>query len=591
MQFTSTPQRHHLKRQLKAWTQYKLDLTFGVVEAVVLLGFIGIIGRLFYWQVMKGPELHALAQTQYSQEKTLSTQRGQIRFADGQPLVTNLTQYVLFAQPHQLSQPAEQVARALHSVLLASASAEVNTQEVYSKLLSQLSDPSKKWVALQYRVSAEQKQAVEQLKIHGLGFDPYSVRAYPEASLAAQIAGFVGKNEAGEDIGYFGIEGKFNLELMGKLGKLERETDVRGRPILLKAGKEIEAQPGRDITLTIERDLQFLLEQKLLSGITRYGAKSGEAVIMDPSTGAIMAMASFPNYSPSEFYKYPAETYKNPLISEGYEPGSTFKVLTVAAGIDAGVVSPSTECTRCAGPRTIGEYTIKTWNDEYTPRITIEQGLAKSDNTAMIFVAEQVGEKRFTEYLRRFQIGEPSGVELQEDAGTPIRERWGQIDLATASFGQGIATTGMQMMKAVSAIANDGKMMQPHTVQSVIVDGEAVRIEPKAIGQPITKSTANTVRDMMVTAAHQGEAKWAVLKDYTIAGKTGTAQIPVAGHYDEEKTMASFIGFAPAQDPRFVMLVKLREPQSSQWASETAAPLWYDIAEDLFLRMNIPPDR
>jgi cell division protein FtsI/penicillin-binding protein 2 len=209
----------------------------------------------------------------------------------------------------------------------------------------------------------------------------------------------------------------------------------------------------------------------------------------------------------------------------------------------------------------------------------------------MIFIAEKLGTDRFRDYLNKFKIGEQSGIELQEDAGTILKKTWRPIDLATASFGQGIATTGMQMVRAVSAIANDGKMIKPTMIESVTVNGQKVVVEPQIVSEPISEQTARAMTDIMVYAAQKGEAQWTTSKRYSVAGKTGTAQIPVAGHYDEDKTIASYIGFAPAYDPRFVMLVKLQEPGSSQWASETAAPLWYDIAADLFSRLNIPPDR
>lgn len=562
-----------------------------LLQGCVYLALLGILGRLFYWQIIKGPELKAVAESQYTAVKSIEGDRGIIFSADGHILVGNKNIYTLFAQPHILKQSPQEIATRIAPILLSTTTTVEELNKFSQSLTNKMSDPTKKWVALQYRVTTEQKNQIQALNLHGIGFDTEQARSYPEASMAAQLLGFVGKNEHGKDVGYFGIEGKLDLELRGKEGKVIREQDAHGAPIILGNSEIVAMQPGRDITLTIRRDLQFMLEDKLKKGIEKYGAVSGEAVIMDPRTGNILAMASFPNYAPEEFYNYPAEYYKNPLAAEGYEPGSTFKVLTVAAGIDAKKISPETTCTRCGSARKIGGFTIKTWNDQYTPNISMTEALAKSDNTAMIFIAEELGKDVFVEYLKRFKIGEKSGVELQEDASTPFRQNWKPIDLATSSFGQGIATTGLQMMRAVGTIANEGKMMRPKIVQSVKVNGDQVEIEPEIVAEPISATTAKTVTDMMVAAAHTGEAKWAVLKDYSIAGKTGTAQIPVAGHYDEEKTIASFIGFAPAYNPEFVMLVKLREPQSSQWASETAAPLWYDIAKDLFIRLNIAPDR
>jgi cell division protein FtsI (penicillin-binding protein 3)/stage V sporulation protein D (sporulation-specific penicillin-binding protein) len=334
-----------------------------------------------------------------------------------------------------------------------------------------------------------------------------------------------------------------------------------------------------------------MLEQKLKAGVEKYGAKSGEVVVMDPTNGAILGMANYPSYNQQTYFDFDPSLYKNPLAADAYEPGSTFKVLTVASGIEAGVITPDTACTKCSGPREISGYTIKTWNDTYNANISMKDALAKSDNVAMIFIAEKVGNEKFQDFLKKFKIGEASGIELQEDAATPLKKNWREIDLATSSFGQGIATTGLQMVRAVSAIANQGKMVKPRLIDSVLVDGEEVPVKPEIVGEPISAATAQEVTDMMVYAAQTGESHWTNSKRYTVAGKTGTAQIPIAGHYDAEKTLASYIGFAPAYNPRFVMLVKLTEPSVSIWGSETAAPLWYSIANELFTRLNIPPDR
>jgi len=579
-QNTSKPSAHRL-----AFLQYS-----------VYLLFFGIFIRLAFWQIVKRDELQVMAESQYTSSSKVTAVRGKIISADGYVLVDNKDVFTLFAQPHVLLETPNQIAQKIAPLIaddpgMASLSAEVRNALVSQSLTDKISKPEKKWVALKNKVNKQQKEQIEALKILGLGFDQYQMRDYPEASLAAHITGFVGKDSEGNDTGYFGIEGMFNRELEGKSGNIIRQKSARGVPLFFTKTEKIEAHPGRDIVLTIRRDVQFTLEQKLKKGIEKYGAISGEVVVMDPKTGNILGMAAFPHYDQQTFYNFPTENQKNPLVAEAYEPGSTFKALTVAAGIDAGVVTPDTPCPRCVGPREIAGYELKTWNEVYTPNISIRDGLAKSDNTAMIFVGEALGRDKFLEYLDRFQIGDPTEIELQEDTKTPLKDEWRPIDVATASFGQGIVTTGMQMTKAVGAIANDGVMMKPKIVRAVVVDGQEIPVEDKIAGTPISEKSADTVTDMMVHAAAQGEAKWAVLKEYTIAGKTGTAQIPVAGHYDEDKTIASFVGFAPAQDPKFVMLVKLREPKSSQWASETAAPLWYDIAQELFLQLNILPDK
>lgn len=560
-----------------------------VIRYTSIFLFIGIIFRLFYWQIIRGTELRAAAENQYTSFSSIHGSRGKIYTSDHYLLVGNKPVFTLFAQPQVIKKDPSEVAKALTQVIDPNQS-ELHDQ-IYADILKKISDPDKKWVALQTKLTEEQKQAIQQYKFKGIGFDESEARYYPEASLAANITGFVGKDDTGKETGYFGIEGKFNLELSSKQTVIKTEKDARGIPLLHELNEQITEQDGRDITLTIRRDMQYMLEQKLAEGVHKYGAKSGEVVVMNPKTGAILGMATYPSYSQDSFSQYSTETYKNPLAADAYEPGSTFKVLTVASGIDTGVITPETECTSCGAARVISGFTIKTWNDTYTPNIKVKDGLAKSDNTAMIFIAEKVGADKFKEYLKNFKIGEASGTELQEDASTQIKKDWRQIDIATSAFGQGIATTGLQMVRAVGAIANDGKMVKPKIVESVKVDNKDVPVETEVVGQPISAQTAKTVTDMMVYAAQTGESKWTTSKRYSVAGKTGTAQIPIAGHYDKEKTIASYIGFAPAYNPEFVMLVKLKEPTTSIWGSETAAPLWYNISNELLARLNIPPDR
>jgi cell division protein FtsI/penicillin-binding protein 2 len=561
----------------------------------------GVIARLFYWQVIHRTRLQAEAESQYQRTVTSVGQRGKMFTSDGYLLVTNAPVYRLYAEPEQLKKTPLEVSQTLAPLLvdldpeIATQPAKINEQRqaLQGMILTRLSTPGRKWIALKQKVTEEQKKAIEQLSLKGLGFEEYHVRAYPEASTAAHIVGFVGKNQTGEDQGYFGIEGALDKELRGQADQQTFNKDALGFHLFFDELEDKPMSDGRDVVLTIRRDIQHLVEESLINGIEKYGAVSGSIVVMDPKTGRILAMAAAPNYEPGLFYKYPATSHKNPIVADTYEPGSIFKVLTVSAGVDAGLIGPDTPCPSCAHARQIGQYTIKTWNDTYTPNITMSEALAKSDNTAMIYIAEQLGEQRFVEYIKKFGIGDPTHIELQEDTSTPLRKDWKFIDLATSSFGQGIATTGMQMVKAVGAVANGGKLMRPTIIEKVIdhQKNTEIPVEPVEERQVISAESAATVSQMMEYAAQHGEAQWISSKTHSVAGKTGTAQIPVDGQYAEDKTIASFIGFSPVENPRFVMLVTLREPKSSPWAAETAAPLWYSIANKLYLLLNIPADR
>jgi cell division protein FtsI/penicillin-binding protein 2 len=559
----------------------------------VLIALATILTRLFYWQVIQAKTLQAAAENQYQRSFTSSGSRGEIFTSDNYPLVTNEPIYRLFAQPHLLKVNPNLVSESLAQIISEQEMASVSAQQSTKlDIIEKLTKPNAKWVSLHSAINKDSKEKIEALKIFGLGFDLYERRAYPEASMAAHITGFVGKDDLGLDIGYFGIEGALEKELQSRSNTTTVITDALGIQ-LLGSGLTQNTPNGRAVVTTIRRDVQFVIEEYLRDGIEKYGAKSGEIIVMDPTTGKILGLAAFPTYNQESFYEFPPEQYKNPSIADLYEPGSTFKILTVASGIDSGVITPETTCTKCSGPRVFGKYTIKTWNDVYNPGITIEEGLAKSDNTAMIFVAELLGSSKFSEYLQKFQIGRQLNIDLQEDVNTPFTEKLGQVELATTSFGQGVVVNSLQLLRAVSAIANQGEIMRPMIVEKVIdpLSGEELLTPIVSESQVISPQTAQTVTKMMITAAQAGEAQWTASKTHTIAGKTGTSQVAAGGSYDENKTIASYIGFVPPDKPKFIMLVKLVEPTSSPWAAETAAPLWYDVANKLFLLFNIPPDR
>lgn len=549
---------------------------------LLFLGFLGffalIVARLFWWQIVLGDELKSKAESQYFETLTLPAQRGEIFTSDGFPLVANETAYQVYAEIKKITDPL--FASKLAGIF------DVPQASISAKLL-----PDLYWVALAHKVPQDKVDELKKLNLDGLGWSPEPRRFYPEASSAAALLGFVGSDINGQDKGYFGLEGFYDLELKGRAGSLRQEKDVRGAPILLGGQSEEQASDGRSLGLYLDRSVQFIVENKLRDAVKRYGAKQGSAVVMDPATGGILSMASFPSYDPENFNQFSEDLYKNPVVSDSYEPGSTFKVLTLAAAMDSGVVKV-TDIYDDKGPVTIGEYTIKTWNEKYHGPENIVQIIERSCNTGMVWVSKKLGKDKMLSYMQKFGVGEKTNIDLQEEENPPTRriQDWTEIDLATAAFGQGIAMTPIQMVRAVAALANQGKLMEPHVVAYVKdSQGKKMEIKPKTVRQVVKPETAVALTEIMVSAVDNGEAKWAKPKGFKIAGKTGTAQIPVAGHYDDKRTIASFVGFAPADKPRFVMLVRLTEPTSSPWGSETAAPLFFDIARELFNYYGISP--
>jgi cell division protein FtsI/penicillin-binding protein 2 len=609
-----------------------------VVGLFFLLFGGAILFRLFYWQVLNRNKLVSMAYSQYNTERTIPSSRGQILSSDGFPLATNKQAYLLYASLNELEEDpddiAEKIAPILYEekktgekpsennevVLNKEQTEAVKDQKDKDKGLDQDTDadpdPDSKvdkdeaiaeyaetiasrlhqedlvWTALEHKISPETKQQLEELDIKGLGFEKEDIRFYPEASMAGHLVGFLGKNKEGQDVGYFGLEGNYDIELKGRPGVVTAEKDAANNPILFGGFNSQKKIDGQDLVLNIDRAVQYLVDKKLKKGIKQYGAKSGSVVIMDPETGGVIAMSSIPRYDPNRYWEEEKGDFKNPVIASTYEPGSTLKVLVMAGAIEEGVVQANTPCPICDGPVEIGKYQIKTWNEKYHPQSTMTEVIVNSDNTGMVYAGRQLGVDKLYTYIEDFGFGEETGIDLQEEVPARIRPKkdWGEIELATASFGQGIAVTRMQMVRAVSAIANGGKLMQPQVVDRYITTQKEIDVKPKVEKQVISRKTAETIKEMMVKAVEEGGAKWTKLDDYKIAGKTGTAQIPVAGHYDKEKTITSFVGFGPADDAEFVMLVTLREPTTSPWGSETAAPLFFDIAEKLLIYYGVQPE-
>lgn len=568
-----------------------MHLKIQVLLVIFFLLFLGLTVRLSYWQVIMGTTLSQKAQGQYNSSTVTSAPRGNILAPDGSFWVLGNNVWQVTANPKLISSP-EAVAKELSPFLiedsldLASISAETQ------KIEGLLSKTDVSWVSLGQKIADSAKKNIQALGITGIDFTQGEGRFYPEASSAAQLLGFVGKDNSGNDLGYFGLEGYYNLPLSGKPGFVGQEKDAKGVPILLGGTKEVTAINGVDLVISVDKRIQLLIEKNLEDGISKYGARGGSVIIMDPYTGEVLGMAAYPSFDPSEYWKYSDAVFRNPVISDSFEPGSILKVLVMAGGLDSEVVTPDTKCDICSGPINVDGYQIETWNNKYHPDSTMTDVIVNSDNVGMSFVGQKMGADALYDYLKKFGIGNITGIDLQGESAVPLRKKgtWSNVDLDTATFGQGIAVTGIQMVRAVSAIANGGYLPFPHIVTQIRGDGWQEDIDPPTSPKVISKKTADEITQMMVDAANLGEAKWTKIPGFTVAAKTGTAQIPVAGHYDPTNTNHSFIGFAPINHPKFVMLVTLQSPQSSPWAAETAAPLWYSIAKDIFPYMGVQPD-
>lgn len=550
--------------------------------AVILFSlYIVVLVRLFYWQVVREADLRGIARAQSSDSIEFPARRGEILFKDGFPLATNKVSYLLYANP-KIIKDTDLYAKKLAFHL------DLSSASISAALSKDLF-----WVKLAGSVEVEKKKSIETLELKGLGFSEQSSRFYPEASMAAQLIGFAGFDEKGSQKGYFGLEGYYNSQLSGRDGRLFAIRDTLGN-LILNDVREEKKLDGRNLHLSVDRAIQFIAEKELKAGIERYQAEGGSVIVMEPMSGKILSMASFPRFDPQKYYEFDTAYYRNPVISNLYEPGSTFKVLVMGAALDSSVVKPETKCLSCSGPIQIGEYKIKTWNEKYYPEASMTEVIQHSDNTGMVFVGQKLGLKKLLYYLSQFGIGELTNIDLQGEITGDLKSASAlyPIDLATMSFGQGISVTPIQLITAVSSIANGGEIVTPYIVEMITTsDEKKIEIKPVKKRRVLSKTTSKILVELMVNAVENGEAKWTKLDKYKIAGKTGTAQIPIAGHYDPDQTIASFVGFFPADDPKVSMLVVVDRPKTRVYGSETAAPIFFSIARQVIQYLNIPPDR
>jgi cell division protein FtsI/penicillin-binding protein 2 len=538
--------------------------------------FILIIFKLFYFQILKHSSENIIDNLS---EKKILPQRGRIFDINNQPLVLNNNNYQLYLEPKKIKEKDDLI-KELSKILA------IDEASLSAKI-----DEKKDWLAISI-VDKEKKDKIENLKIPGIGFEYLIKRDYPEASIAAHLLGFVGKNYQGDDVGYFGIEGYYDKDLAGLPGFLKSEKDLLGRPILVGKQEMIEPENGRDLILTIDKNVQAIVKEKLAIGINRYQAESGCVIVANPKTMAILSLVCLPDYDQKNYFLFSEEYFRNPVISDLYEPGSIFKPLVMAAAINEKKIKPD-DFFEEKGPVKIGDYLIKTWNDKYGGRTSMTQILQRSSNVGMVYVGEKLGKDKLYSYLEKYGVGQLTGIDLQGEITGYLRPKnsWYPIDFATATFGQGIAVTPIQMIRAFASIINGGYLLRPYVVAKIRdQDGKEKTIEPQVERKIINEISSSIIKKMLIQVVEGGEVKWARPTGYTLGGKTGTAQVPIKGHYDPNKTIASFIGFSPASSSPFLALVILRQPKTSPWGSETAAPLFFEIAKELLIYYNIAPD-
>ncbi len=562
-----------------------------------LAGIMGLIAFAIIAQmtrIQNSPEAALFRQQASNYAYVLRTfypDRGEIYDRNGHMLAGNKTVYEVGVNLTVVKDP-----RAIATAV----GAELGRD--YQQLLDAIQNPAAgvSYIVLSDFVEADSANRLQELKkamqdnaaegvsggLTGLEFKSHPQRSYPENSLASNVIGFVSR----EGRGYFGIEEKYDTLLAGSPVQTFVPTDPN------KAFEIPRVLNGTTLVLTVNRDLQAAAEQILDESLETYGADNGVIAVMDPRNGEMLAMAVTPRMDLNQFWNYASIYNKasdfNPIVSKPYEPGSVLKILTMAAALDSGTVTPGTTYLD-TGAIMVGGATIQNWNQEPWGVQDMTGCLQHSLNVCMATISTQMGADTFYGYMDNFGFGHLTGIDLAgESAGRlklPGDEDWYPVDLGTNSFGQGVSSTPLQIMMAASSIANGGQAVTPHVLYAMVRDGRQYNVPAQFAGSPISEQTADTLSGMLAVSL-ESEGSLALLPGYRVAGKTGTAQIPVDGFYDNTQTNASFIGWGPVDDPKFMIYIWLERPSASIWGSETAAPVFAEIAERTVVLLDIPPD-
>lgn len=553
-----------------------------ILTGVLVVTGILLLARLasFQFQLDMASYLQTVANRNYRTVDDRYPQRGRIFDRKGELLAGNTTEYRIGISPVYISAAnRERLAQGIADLL------NDDPERIYTLMESKA--PYE--LLTRSPVSVEVAQKVASLESIAIRIDAEPKRIYPQNNLASHIIGFVGWDGTVRR-GYVGVEGGYNTDLAGESRVLERSR------IPFEVSANDQTPPGKDVYLTIDRNIQYLAETELLDAINRYGAVGGSIIISDPRTGEILAMASYPTFDPNNYYQIDAELMKNPAVSDGYEPGSVFKIVTAAVALQSGKVNENSTYYEGSNRREVGGRAIYNWDRAAHGSQSFVDVLVRSWNLGTTWMSVDVlGKDDFYKGLKAFGVGAPTGIDLEGEAAGQLREPgslyWSDSDLATNSFGQGLTVTPLQMISFLNTIANGGQMMQPH-VRLKTVDGDKVSPAiPAAVRTPISADVANRITAIMVKVVNEGEGDKARVPGYTIAGKTGTAQIYCAtcpGLYDPELQMVTFVGFLPADEPRVSILIKL--DKVSGFASETAAPAFAQLVKQLVVLMNIPTD-
>ncbi|KYO66675.1 stage V sporulation protein D [Thermovenabulum gondwanense] len=541
----------------------------------LLLSCVMII-RVFWIQFVRGDELRTRAEEQWTKDTPVEPVRGTIFDRNMNPLAISAKVNSVMASPPDIKD-VESIAEALSEILNINKESLINT-------INDAKAKKKGAIYIKRKITDEEAQKIRQLNLKGIYFTEESKRFYPERNLASHILGFTGIDSQGLD----GVELIYDKFLKGIPGRIIKETDALSRELPFGDERYIPPKEGLNLVLTIDKVIQYIAERELEKAIAENKAKRGTIIVMDPKTGEILALANKPDYDPNDYRNYPQEARRNFAVSDTYEPGSTFKIVTASAGLEEGVVRPNDRFYD-PGYIIVSGVKIRCWRAGGHGSQSFIQVVQNSCNPGFIEVGMRLGKERFLKYIKAFGFGETTGIDLPGEAkGILDPNKIGPVELATISFGQGISTTPIQLLTAVSAVANDGRLMEPHVAKALMDkdNNRVMEFKPRVVRQVISKETAKEMQRILESVVTNGTGGRAKIEGIKVAGKTGTAE-----KYADGKYIASFVGFAPADDAKLAAIVIIDEPSTGiYYGGQIAAPVFQKVMSDSLKYLGVKPE-
>ncbi|HVZ80463.1 MAG TPA: penicillin-binding transpeptidase domain-containing protein [bacterium] len=546
-----------------------------LVEGVVLLSILAVEARLAYLQILKHAEFHRMAYHQQYSPKETRASRGMIEDRSGDLLAMNIDLFNVCAHPNQI-QDKSGTARALAQALGSS----------YAEMLAKVSgDRSFVWIARQ--VPYERSEAVENLKLEGVEATREQRRFYPDHEMAAHALGFAGLDNQGLD----GLEKRYNASLTGKKGLVMTERDARGRVVLADNKMKTANVDGLNVVTTLDKTIQHIAQVELQKAYEKYRCKAASIAVMDPKTGEILALADFPNYDPNHYKDFSTGVWRDRMVNDSFEPGSTFKLIAASGVLEEGVVKEDDKFF-CENGAYHTDYGRVVSDHEKHGWLTFREIFGYSSNIGMVKVSAKLGKEKLYEYAKKFGFGTPTGVDLPGEAAGKLRpvSEWSGLSMTTIPYGYEVSASPMQVLDAYAAIANKGVMMRPYLVKRLETpSGQVVKeFKPRRIRRVVSTETAERMTALMRWVVKKGTGTAVDLPAYDIAGKTGTAYKFMNGHYSRWNYVSSFVGFVPAEDPKYVIYVSLDDPRGIYWGGYTAGPVFKEVAKRALAYALVP---